>query len=68
MSLMKRSIAELLKHNITVVAIAGNSQHRPRDACRGNCPTSRSSARARHVFVTLVYAEKLQLSHIGLHG
>ena len=32
--IVKRSISELLKHNITVVAIAGNSQHRPRDACR----------------------------------
>ena len=29
-----------------------------------DCPTSRSSARTRHVFVTLVCADKLRVSHI----
>ena len=31
---VKRAIEELLRHNITVVTIAGNSQRRARDSCR----------------------------------
>jgi subtilisin family serine protease len=31
---VKRAIEELLRHNITVVTIAGNNQRRPRDSCR----------------------------------
>ena len=31
---VKRAIEELLRHNITVVTIAGNSGRRPRDSCR----------------------------------
>lgn len=31
---VKRAIEELLRHNITVVTIAGNSQRRSRDSCR----------------------------------
>lgn len=31
---VKRAIEELLRHNITVVTIAGNNRLRPRDSCR----------------------------------
>ena len=31
---VKRAIEELLRHNITVVTIAGNNRRKPRDSCR----------------------------------
>ena len=32
--IVKRAIVELLRHNVTVVTIAGNSRRKPRDSCR----------------------------------
>ena len=41
--IVKRSIDELLRQNITVVAIAGNSPDHPRDACRVSPGSLRST-------------------------